>query len=140
MDFGLVGVDSLVVGQNVPPSSSSSEQQQQQQVLEGKPKCNGSGFIKQERSDPFLDEDNRASKMVKRVEDLGVRSDNTTLPKQQMLSFSSSTKPQVSFLCAKDVGLIADKNAQNLVLSYFQQPHSSATYTRTPAGMLYIFF
>lgn len=132
-----MGVDGcLVVGQNASSSSCSAEQQQQQ-ILEGKPKCNnnGSGLIKQERSDPFGDEDSRASKMVKRVEDLGLRSDNA-LPKQQMLSFSSSTKPpQVSFLCAKDVGLIADKNAQNLVLSYFQQPPSSApSYSRTSTG------
>ncbi|XP_057530344.1 growth-regulating factor 2-like isoform X2 [Amaranthus tricolor] len=89
MDFGLVGVEGLVSSQNV----SSSEKQQ---VLEGKPKCNiGSGFFKQQRSDPFGDDENRNSKMVKRDELLGLRYDNVH-PKQQMLSFSSSTKPQES--------------------------------------------
>ncbi|KAL2906489.1 Growth-regulating factor 2 [Bienertia sinuspersici] len=138
MDFGLVGVDGLMLGQNVSSPSSSEQQHHHHQVLEGKPKCIGSGLIKQERSDPFGDDDNRASKMVKRTDDLGcLRSDNANaLPKQQMLSFSSSTKPQqLSFLSAKDVNLIADKNAQNLVLSYFQQPPSSAAaYSRTSTG------
>lgn len=141
-----MGVDSLVVGPDNNGSEHHHHHQQQQQVLEGKPKCggngNGSGLIKQERSGPFgVDEDNnnRGSKMVKRgVDDLGLRSDNA-LPKQQMLSFSSSTttnKPQqLSFLCAKDAGLISDKNSQNLVLSYFQQPPSSAPpFSRTPTG------
>ncbi|XP_057542579.1 growth-regulating factor 1 isoform X2 [Amaranthus tricolor] len=129
MEFGLVGVEGLVVGQN---GSSCSEQPQ---ILEGKPKCNnGSGLIKQERSDPFSDEENRTSKMVKRAEDFGFRSDND-LPKQQMLSFSLN-KPQVNYLTAKDVGLIADKNAQNLVLSYYQQnPSSTVTYTRNYTGI-----
>ncbi|KNA05431.1 hypothetical protein SOVF_190450 isoform A [Spinacia oleracea] len=139
MDFGLVG------------SVDSSEQQQ---ILEGKP--NGSGLlIKQERPDPFGDEDNnRAAKMVKRGQDLGLRSDNNNvnvLPKQQMLSFSSSNKPQqLSFLGSKDVGFIAadnnnnnnnnnNTNAQNLFLSYFQHqppPPSAPNYSRTPAGNL----
>ncbi|CAO2830434.1 unnamed protein product [Amaranthus hypochondriacus] len=124
MDFCLVGVEGLVLGQNV----SSSENQQ---VLEGKPRCNnGSGFIKQQRSDPFGDDENRNSKMVKRDELLGLRYDNVH-PKQQMLSFSSSTKPQVSYPTAKDLGF--DKNTQNHVLSYFQQ---SPSYTRNITGNL----
>ncbi|XP_021717972.1 growth-regulating factor 1-like [Chenopodium quinoa] len=131
MDF-----DGLVVGQTAVSSSCSDHQNQ---ILEGKPKCsiNGSGLIKQERSDPFVDEDNRVAKIVKRADDLGLRSDNA-VPKQQMLSFSSSTKPQqLSFLSAKDVNFISDnKNAQNLLLSYFQQQQQQQlpSYSRTPAG------
>lgn len=118
----LVGIEGLVVGQNCL---------EQQQVLEGKPKFNGSGSIKQERSDPFEDESNRASKVAKRAGDLGMRSNTeNALPKEQMLSFSSSSKPEVSFLSGKDLGLISDKNAPNLAFSYFQQ----SAYSRSPTG------
>jgi len=128
MEFGLdlVGIEGLAVGQNC----SALEQQQ---VLEGKPKFNGSVSIKQERSDPFEDEGDRATKIAKRADDLGMRSNTeNALPKEQMLSFSSSSKPEVSFLSGKDVGLISDKNAQNLAFAYHQQ----SAYSRSPSGMV----
>ncbi|GAB4846854.1 hypothetical protein Ancab_025863 [Ancistrocladus abbreviatus] len=104
MDFGLVGIEGLVS----QDSSGVSEQ-------EAKPKRNGSGLVKQERSAPSEEEEDcRASKVARAAND------------PQMLSFSSP-KPEVSFL-SKDGGLVADKKSQNMGLSYYQQTPSS--YTR----------
>ncbi|GMH06341.1 hypothetical protein Nepgr_008181 [Nepenthes gracilis] len=122
MDFGLVG-------QNI---GLISEQ-------EAKPKSNGSGFVKQERSVP-LEEDCRASKVGRASDDLGLSKAmsihqgtpllRSTLVasdggRSQMLSFSSS-KSEVGFL-SQDGGL-GYKNAQNLPSSCYQ--HTPSAYSR----------
>ncbi|GAB4849118.1 hypothetical protein Ancab_003926 [Ancistrocladus abbreviatus] len=128
MDFGLVGIESLV-GQD---NSGVSEQ-------EAKTKRNGSAFVKQERSAPpeEEEEDCRASKVARAADDLSLsktmsihqgtpllRSNPHSQP--QMLRFSSP-KPEVSFL-SKDDGLVGDKSSQNMCLSYYQ--HTPSSYTR----------
>ncbi|KAK9670230.1 hypothetical protein RND81_13G187700 [Saponaria officinalis] len=122
MEFGFVGIDGF------------------HQILEGKPKYNhnddninkindnGSGQMKQERSDPFEKGGDRASKMAKQVVDFGLRSEN----KQKMLSFSSNDKPEVvSFLSANDERLISDKNGFPF---YHHHNPSSYTNSRTSPG------
>ncbi|XP_074301929.1 growth-regulating factor 1-like isoform X1 [Silene latifolia] len=90
----------------------------------------GSGLVKRERSDPF---ENESNKMGKWVDDYGLRSED----KQQMLSFSSTDKPElVSFLSAKDLRLVSDRDDSSFY--YHQTPSSTPStfnnYSRTSPG------
>ncbi|KAA8522576.1 hypothetical protein F0562_013063 [Nyssa sinensis] len=133
MDFGVVSLEGLVSPENGVSSQVASDAEAK------RPKSNGSGFLKQERSGSGEDEW-RSSKMA--------RTDGFDCPKtmlhqqgtllrsnsllsgdggqnQNMLSFSSP-KSEVTFL-SKSGGL-AGRSTQNPAFPYYQ--HTPYAYTR----------